>query len=603
MRRLLLLFAFSPLAVLAQVDTNTINKGIDALRYELNPDEQKQKFNRVDSLIKLYPDPKVVWDKTLMANLRLTGVQAEPTNWDNYKKLYEQAKLWNDTVRMMTVCLNEGQMHSRKQDRVSALKKFYIAEKLATGRPSWEARAAIKIAEVQSFNRDFETAEKYLRLAEVRAKNTDDLKLNYGVTMAWAINYCLKRDWELAERTMLEAVDIADETKDTNIRRVAYGNAAIMYMDLGRGHIARLYMNKQDDLIPDDAAPYEKMSLLRSRVGTYMNMGMMGKTRKFAFKLLEMAEQMKQLEYQQEAYDALVVYYEYVKKIDSVVFYQVKYIEVTNTINDKRQKAELSKLQIEHDRQEQLLIKNVAQKKQELLDEQKLLRQETTIKWSIGGACLLLPSLLLLIRIFRKKRESNERLQDSLVEQKEQKTILEHKNNEIEQSVAYASRIQQALLEGANHPPPFFKNAELEIQAEGNVAKLLCWYSENHTIPLFAASYVDTDRVPSALMNMLMYSAFRSMGTHDFQDASMKGIVGQVHARLYQMLLDHDLTGNVMVLGGAEDTAFVKNVGWSVQIDGKKVDSDEVTTIDKEISILADREKEDWLNFTWRRSG
>lgn len=569
---------------------------------QTDPYKQLRAYYEIDSLVDLLPSDSLRINWFLIATEKLTVLQSKPTTWREFTNLYHEAMEIGDTVTALRVLVKDGNLRTKKKLKVDALTKFYQAEKLSKGRPKWSTHVAIKIGEVHAFNYDYETAERYLRKAEKQALELEDIRQQFGVAMVRGIGLCLKRDWANAESQMLKAVDLAEELGDPELKKVIYSNAALMYMDLGKGHIARLYLQKQEELIGEDSGPIERLSLYRSMVGTYANLGMTSKVLKHGHKYLKLAKQMDVLDHESQAHEWLAGAYKSNQQKDSAFYHLSQYVAVSDKQTARTQASELSAMQLSHERNEQLFEEEVAAKKQELLDQQKLDRQRLIVRLSVGGVVLLIPTLLLLVWTFRRRKKSNTFLEESVMLQSEQKQLLESKNLEIEESVAYAARIQSALLERASSPPDDFKTASIDSKTHGAVNKMLFWFSDERTHPMFIASKIDTEEVPAALLNILMYSTFRTMNAHALEALSASEVMNTTFEALSELISSHKLTGSLAIVYAGENHVLVRSLGWQTEVDGTSVAENEEVEMNTSVLITGKEEDRDELKFEWGRA-
>ncbi|MFB6306778.1 MAG: tetratricopeptide repeat protein, partial [Flavobacteriales bacterium] len=181
--------------------------------------------------------------------------------------------------------------------------------------------------------------------------------------------------------------------------------------------------------------------------------GQLQKATNFYKKEFRIADTINTLGQKKDAAIGLSEVYEKMGKNDSALKYHKLYSELKDTIFSKEKQKELGRQESKFKWKQKLIKKEKEQEKQQALAEERAQRQRVIIYSVSGGAVLILVFLGLLYNRFRIIRSQKEIIEEqkSQVETKkqeaeEQKQIAEEKNNEILDSINYASRLQEAIL-------------------------------------------------------------------------------------------------------------------------------------------------------------
>ena len=117
-----------------------------------------------------------------------------------------------------------------------------------------------------------------------------------------------------------------------------------------------------------------------------------------------------------------------------------------DSVNNNQNSKKISEMELDFRYKSEQREKDLIQKNKDLITQEKI-KQQTYIIWAavLGGLCLVI-FLGFTIKSNIEKKKTNKQLQQFNAEISEQKNIIEEKNNEITDSITYASRIQQGVI-------------------------------------------------------------------------------------------------------------------------------------------------------------
>ena len=117
-----------------------------------------------------------------------------------------------------------------------------------------------------------------------------------------------------------------------------------------------------------------------------------------------------------------------------------------DSVNNNQNSKKISEMELDFKYKSEQREKDLIQKNKDLITQEKIKQQKYVI-WAavLGGLCLVI-FLGFTIKSNIEKKKTNKQLQIFNSEISEQKNIIEQKNNEITDSITYASRIQQGVI-------------------------------------------------------------------------------------------------------------------------------------------------------------
>lgn len=117
-----------------------------------------------------------------------------------------------------------------------------------------------------------------------------------------------------------------------------------------------------------------------------------------------------------------------------------------DSVNNNQNSKKISEMELDFKYKSEQREKDLIQKNKDLITQEKI-KQQKYIIWAavLGGLCLVI-FLGFTIKSNIEKKKTNKQLQIFNDEISEQKNIIEQKNNEITDSITYASRIQQGVI-------------------------------------------------------------------------------------------------------------------------------------------------------------
>lgn len=190
---------------------------------------------------------------------------------------------------------------------------------------------------------------------------------------------------------------------------------------------------------------------------------------------------------------------------DALNYFEL-YTAAKDTLHAEENKESLYDLQYREEYITKTFNDSLNYLKKELSHKEKIAEQELELDkqynqifyLSLVGV-ILLGMVGIALYAYRKKIEANEIIT-------EQKKLVEEKNFQITESINYAKRIQEALLNPSNDLSTFFRNYQLFFQPKDIVSGDFYWWKKQNNHLYMAVGDCTGHGVPGALMSALSLS-------------------------------------------------------------------------------------------------
>jgi len=184
----------------------------------------------------------------------------------------------------------------------------------------------------------------------------------------------------------------------------------------------------------------------------------------------------------------------------------VNYQALKDSIVSDRSKNQLMVMEMQFKNEKtQLELENLKNLNQ--LQSAEIQKQNTQ-KIALGiGLLLMLAMVFFIFRGYNQKKKANELITFQKQEVEKQKTIVEEKNKEILDSIAYAKRLQDAILPPSEVINSTFNNSLIFYQPKDIVAGDFYWMQKAKDEVLFAVADCTGHGVPGAMVSIVCSNA------------------------------------------------------------------------------------------------
>lgn len=313
---------------------------------------------------------------------------------------------------------------------------------------------------------------------EIKERYGDQYGLSHSLTNL-GVCYIDQDSLELAESLLKRALTIAEENQ--HLERIGYANRALskLYLKRGEYSVAKSYVDEALDIADQMNRPFFTMAATGTAYQVYERMG----NYKEALGFYRMHEQNK----------------------DSI-------LNKTTLREMEQQQA-----QYEYD-QKKTLLDSQHQKELAVQEEAKK-KQEALLYVSIAGGLLLAVFLFIVfnrLKVTRQQKAVIETQKEQVVEAHQE---LEEKNQEILDSIAYAKRIQSAILPPLSTVQQYLPQSFILYKPKDIVAGDFYWLEHKNDTVLFAAADCTGHGVPGAMVSVICNNGLnRSVREHGLTD-------------------------------------------------------------------------------------
>lgn len=341
--------------------------------------------------------------------------------------------------------------------------------------------------------------EVSLKAIELARQHKKDIKLSeLYISMSTIYK---GEDIKVAKRYSLESIDVLKKTKDSQANTVinaAYLMLGNVYHDLAM-HDSALYfyeLSKETSLKVGDRRTYlsaiGNIGNVSYELGNYQkaleyNLLTLGEYRKTGLNseiavaygsLADIYKDMKSYRNAILYYDSALAVTKKIQSADDYIYnykglsetyemmgnykeaftYFKLYKQWNDSINNNQNSKKITQLELDYKYRSEQKEKDLIQQNKDLVTQEKLSRQKYIIWTGILGTVLLLGFLGFTIKTNINRKKINAQLRAFNDEVTRQKDIIEEKNNEITDSITYASRIQQGVIPDDQEMTRLFPN-------------------------------------------------------------------------------------------------------------------------------------------------
>ena len=472
---------------------------------------------RIDSLQKVF---KIIKSNNLKANQQKVDVltelcwelnQSDPKKALAYgKEALTLAKSIKYTKGQATTLKNIGVLYQYQGNYPQALENYLQSLKIfeTIKNEAGVANVLNNIGIVYRNQGNYEKAQTYFeRVQKIDEQNNDKTGLASILNNLGSIYY-QKDDFKKAESYFLQSLKIEEELKDE-------GGVSISYNNLGLVAIAEDSLQKAIDYYQKALVLDEKGGNKASAAGTlnniafaYQKMDDLQKALSYAQRGYKLAEDLNSQELVMNLSETLMAIYEGLKDFEKAYEYQTYHLfakeEVFNETNSKKVSNLQTAYELEKKQAEVALLKaNEERSKAEQA------RRQSIIGFAIMIIILLAIGMIALYVSNRRRKRVNEVLRnqrnvlreknEEINQQKEeilaQRDAIEERNVEIvaksqdiESSIQYAKRIQEAILPNKEEMKRALPQHFIYYRPRDIVSGDFYWFARTEPLPIYANS-------------------------------------------------------------------------------------------------------------------
>ncbi len=434
---------------------------------------------------------------------------------DEYKQLVEKYKQEGNTSNTVNYLIKIGNLYWSENDATQALEAFKEAENILANTTNTTAKSQLFnfMAGIYMGTGDYSKAEEYYKKSyDLTSYNLDNVALinllfNIGSTQTSQAKY------NDAINTYNEVLSIAMEINDYDMVINSSAKIANCYDAIGDEQNKNNYLN-----ISMNYERQKNEEILRKQQEETQNQRDLAQ--KNALRLETQMYRNKMIS-------------------DSLAHQQVLTEQKQNEIELLNKQKELQDLLIEQQEKELLYEKQVAK------------ARNRVITILIVGIIFIIAAFFWIFRLYlinKKQKEQlnkfnielqdkNEKINKQAIILEKQKKDMEIQNKKINDSITYASRIQQAILPVKNAIENSFKGAVIFYRPRDVVSGDFYWFTKMGNEKIIAAVDCTGHSVPGAFMSMiantLLNEIIKTKGITDLAKVLHelnKGVIENLHS-------------------------------------------------------------------------
>jgi serine phosphatase RsbU (regulator of sigma subunit) len=411
----------------------------------------------------------------------------------------------NDKKGLVAAKINLGNVFLTRGIFSKAIEEYLIALRIAEGMETTTETALIYNNLGSSYYRKGEldkALDYYRKGMGIFNSLRDELNAAKAGLNIGNIELALK-NFDNAINITLPAIDVFIKHNYLQGRISAYSNLGVVYNEKQDFHKALSYLNEAYILGQQLKNDYILAAVSVNMGFSYWKLRQFDKAGKLLVYALETSKKIGVVDLQREASKHLSQFYyetgNYKKAYEVHVLFKESFDSLANLSNVRK----ITELELTYNFEKK-------QREQELLNKEKEITEKETRKvliiMLISALGAFLSAIFIAFLIYRSRQNQkkvNERLKDANEEIVLQKEILASANKQLTDSIAYARRIQDAILP----PAGYLKNLGMEhfifYQPRDVVSGDFYWFKKIDNCLFFAVADCTGHGVPGAFMSML----------------------------------------------------------------------------------------------------
>ena len=369
-----------------------------------------------------------------------------------------------------------------------------------------------KKKEARSYNnlglvyRDLNELDKALNFYFKALKIREEVKDSVGLSNAYGnigTVYFLLKNSEKALNFQFKSLLIFEKIGDKYEIGNCYNNIGIIYAQCNQNEKALEYYNKSLKIKLETgneegvATTYGNISEHFIKIKDY------AKAKEFAMNSLKVSQKIRSLGGSVAAYNYLSQIHSGMNQPGKALEYYKLYISTKDSLDNTENTKKTVQAEMNHEFEMQISLQKIEEEKKELLHTEELRRQRLLLFSILGILVLSFIFSLFMIRNFRQKQKANSELQAKNKQVENAYQLIEQKNKEVYDSIRYAKRIQQAILQDQNEMNKNFPEHFLFFKPKDIVSGDFYWMREKRNYIYLAVADCTGHGVPGAFMSML----------------------------------------------------------------------------------------------------
>lgn len=422
----------------------------------------------------------------------------------SFKTAFDLASGANDLRAMASIKQCEGNSHFYAGENQRSLESFIASHGYFTRLKDSLGISSVLmgIANYYYQTKDFKKAILHFTDALNIRQRMGDSAYSANIMQNLAIAYEGDQQFDKAEKLLLQSLEIKKKMNDEVAIAFSYAAIGKHYLNRGIPEKGLPFLKKAMEMRRKFADRYGLanaglgLGVIYSRLGRYPEALITLR------EVLENARITQATKIQLESLNELSEIFGKLKKYDSAWHYSRLFTALNDSFMNEDKNKQMSEMQTRFETAEK-------EKENELLKKDNLLKEEegkrkTVVIWSVAATGLILLLFgMYSWKAYRQKQRANTLLEIQKSEISAQKLIIEEKNKDITDSIAYAQRIQKALLPGEQFLKKYLKDLFILYKPRDIVSGDFYWSLFHHDHLYIAVADCTGHGVPGAFMSMI----------------------------------------------------------------------------------------------------
>lgn len=316
-------------------------------------------------------------------------------------------------------------------------------------------------------------------------------KLNDEYTQAsiynnFCIIYLTTKDYDLSMQYAMQSKALYEKYDDKNGLVYCYANIANIYEEknmneeaLENYRIALKYAEETEN-VGEIARTYAEIGHLLFKKGNY------DQSKEYLDKASKLAREIDDVDTQSEVYQNLYQYYKKKNNNTEALKAYEKFIDLKDSLIKESKQREINQIQFEYEYQKKAAQDSIKMEGERTVNTEKLKAKNAEIAKTkiMLISIIIVVALLIVVSIVIYNRFRLTQRQKHIIEEKskqteEQKLIIEEKQKEILDSINYAKRIQDSLLDNFDSLNKFFSDTFVMYNPKDIVSGDFYWISKH----------------------------------------------------------------------------------------------------------------------------
>jgi len=338
--------------------------------------------------------------------------------------------------------------------------------------------------------------------------------------------YNILKKYDKALEYHMMSLELSQELNDRKGVSTSYGNIGNLYSDIGK-------YDKAIEFQEISLALAIEMGNKKSIASSYVNLGEYyiklknyTKAIEYLNQSLEIATSIGVLKEQKFARERLVNAYREKGNFEKALENYEYYILLRDSMLNENTSKEITRSEIKFEfekenlkdslrREQEKKIQMMDQHRKDELKEVEIVQQKNYLFFAILGMMLMLLLVIVFYRNFKQKKRDNIVIVSQKNEVENQKAVIEIKSKEILSSIAYAKRIQNAILPSEDRMKDLLGDYFVLYKPKDIVAGDFYWVEEVNGSILFAAADCTGHGVPGAMVSVVCSNALNRVVHED----------------------------------------------------------------------------------------